>query len=144
MVTWNDFYLTGIEMIDDQHKHLVELTNQLFQACLLGGNTLDLVFRDTMSRLVEYVRMHFSTEVAMLQRINYPELAAHKFEHDSFIQRVLQATRNYRDEKFVPNKFVRFLRDWVHSHIAHSDRLYASFIEEQMKKNAINPADVTG
>ena len=145
IISWSDSFSTGIELIDNQHKRLVELTNQLYQACRLGGEALDTAFKDTMSRVVEYVRLHFTTEQEMLKRINYPNYTEHKGEHDSLIKMVLETTKDYGDrKKFVPNNFVRFLKDWIVGHIAHSDKLYAAYIANQKKNGLLSDKDIAG
>ena len=145
IITWVDSLATGIELIDNQHKHLVVLTNQLYQACMLGGDSLETVFKDTMSRMVEYVRFHFTTEQAMLQRVKYPKFAEHKAEHDKLIKTVLETTKDYSgNKKFVPNNFVRFLRDWIVGHIGHEDKMYSIYIADQMKKGLVSNEDITG
>jgi hemerythrin len=145
IVSWSDALVIGIELIDNQHKKLIELTNELFRACLRGGDTLDSVFKETMSRMVEYVHFHFAAEQAMLQRVNYPGYAEHKREHDTLIKTVLKATENYGDgKKFIPNSFVRFLKDWIVSHIGYNDKMYAAYIMDQMKKGLLTHKDIAG
>ena len=145
LIAWSDSLATGVGIIDEQHKHLVDLTNELWRACRLGGDELDFVFKETMSRMVEYVRFHFSFEQNMLQRVKYPVFAEHKAEHDSLIKTVLETTKDYADNKrFVPNNFVRFLKDWIVSHIGHSDRRYAAYVADQMRKGLVSEKDITG
>ena len=145
IIAWSDKLATGVEIIDEQHKHLVALTNELFRACMRGGETLDAVFKETMSRMVEYVKFHFTFEQQMLQRVNYPDIVNHKKEHDTLIKTVLETTKDYGDGKrFVPNNFVRYLKDWIVSHIGHNDKMYAAYIMEQMKRGTITRKMVEG
>jgi hemerythrin len=44
----------------------------------------------------------------------------------------------------VPNHFVRTLRDWILSHIALTDKLYAAFIETQKKKGLLSDQEING
>jgi hemerythrin len=147
LVTWEDKYVTGIQLIDDQHKELFSLTNELFNACI-GRNdyeTLDGVFKDTMERMVDYVRFHFSAEQVLLQRINYPEYQEHKKEHDTLVIKILEAVKEYNEgKKLVPNQFVRTLRDWILSHIALSDQLYVSYVTAQKKKGLLGDRELNG
>ena len=145
LITWTDALATGINLIDNQHRHLVDLTNELYRACTRGGDELDTVFKETMSRVVEYVRFHFGSEQQMLQRVKYPKYAEHKAEHDSLIKTVLETTRDYGDKKrFVPNNFVRFLKDWIVGHIGHSDKQYAAYVMELKKRGLITDKDLGG
>jgi len=36
LVVWNETYATKIEIIDNQHMELINLTNALFKACMSG------------------------------------------------------------------------------------------------------------
>ena len=145
LVNWNEKYLTGIGLIDDQHKELVKLINQLFKACLGGNESLDTVFKETMSRMVEYVRFHCTLEIEMLARIKYPEYADHKKQHDSLVQMILDAAQEYNGGKnFVPHQFVRSLRDWLCGHIAISDKKYVAYIAKQKANGCLTDQMIFG
>ena len=137
IVTWSEAYATGIKLIDDQHRELIDLTNKLYHSCRTKDDVA--VFRETMSSMVDYVRFHFGTELELLEQVNYPDLLNHKKQHESLIKSILDAVKDYGDgKKFVPNIFVRTLKDWIFSHIAVSDKLYAIYITDQKKKGFLN------
>ena len=134
IVVWCDKYATGIAQIDEQHHHLVNLTNQLYAACFAKDDVLQTAFKDAMSRMVEYVRFHFDAESKLLHAINYPDYNEHKKMHDTLINKILEAANNYKEgKKFVPNNFVRTLADWVFSHIAVYDKRYSAYTMDRVK-----------
>jgi hemerythrin len=138
IVIWEDKYATGIELIDNQHKQLVELTNQLYLACLAGDEVTSTVFKDAMSRMVEYVRFHFSAELKLLNAINYPDYHNHKKMHDDLVHEILDAAKDYSGgKKFVANNFVRTLKDWIFGHIAVYDKIYAAYVADERRKGLI-------
>jgi len=138
LVSWSDNYATGIEQIDAQHRELVNLTNELYRACLTGREAIKATFREAMSRMVDYVHFHFSTELELLTRINYPGLAEHKKQHDELVKKILTASKSFDGgRKFVANKFVRTLRDWIFGHIAISDKEYAAYVADQKDKGLL-------
>ena len=142
LVAWDESYATKIPLIDSQHMELVKLTNQLFNACLAGNNAAGTAFKETMSRLVEYVRFHFTTELKLLERINYPEYKDHKLQHDTLVKKILEAVKDYGDgKKFVPNHFVRTLKEWVFGHIAIYDKKYSFYVLDQKKKGLLPNLD---
>ena len=61
-ITWDSSYEVGIEIVDKQHRHLVDLTNELYNACIGERDELDQKFKDVMKELVEYVMVHFRDE----------------------------------------------------------------------------------
>jgi hemerythrin len=145
IVAWDEKYATGIELIDSKHKELFSLTNELFRACLGGNEELKEVFKETMGRMVDYVRFHFGAEQELLQRVKYPDYQEHKKQHDILLRDILEAVSGYsKGEKFVPNQFVRTMRDWILSHIALSDKRYTAYIADQKKKGLLSDKDING
>ncbi|MDR1909989.1 MAG: bacteriohemerythrin [Spirochaetaceae bacterium] len=141
LVTWDDKYSVGIPLIDEQHKELINLTNELYQGCRTGTEEEKRAyFLKTVKSAVEYVKYHFSAEEKMLENIKYPKYAEHKRQHEAFIQRLLADVKSYQEGmKLVPNSFVRFLRDWILSHIAMEDTQYARYILDLKKKGQLQP-----
>lgn len=145
IVSWSEKYSTGIALIDSQHKELVNLTNRLHRACLSGSGIAETVFSDAMREMVTYVRFHFGAEQELLKRLKYPDCHNHKKQHDTLIKDILDAVKDYNEgKKFVPNHFVRTLRDWVFGHIAVYDKLYTSYVAVQKKKGLITDQQING
>jgi len=127
-VTWDSSYNVGIDSVDKQHKHLIYLTNSLYNACLDDKAELDTAFKEVMKELVEYVSFHFKDEERIMEEVNYPGLQEHKQIHQQFIKKILAAVDDYQKGKqFVPNSFVRFLRDWLFNHILVNDKEMAKY-----------------
>jgi hemerythrin len=128
-VVWDDKYSVGIPLIDDQHKELIRLTNDLYESCLAGEDAARANFMEAVKGAVDYVKYHFGVEEKLLQNAGYPELAEHKKEHEAFVKHILGEVQSFQvGKKFVPNVFVRYLKDWILSHIALKDRRYAAYI----------------
>ena len=145
IIIWSKTYATGIELIDNQHKELVNLTNDLYRACLAGKDTANTVFKEAMSRMVEYVRFHFGFEQKILANIKYPDYSKHKKQHESLIRNILKAVKEYeKGVKYIPNNFVRTLKDWVFGHIAVFDKTYSIYILEQLKKGFLVEKQLKG
>ena len=127
-VVWDASYDLGVEYVDKQHRRLVELINELYHACLGEKGALEEKFKEIMKELVEYVMIHFKDEEKIMESINYPGLAAHKQQHELFVKEVLAAVNAYKSgRQFVPNAFVRFLRDWLFNHILIDDKEWARY-----------------
>jgi hemerythrin len=128
LVEWGERYATKIPLIDEQHRELINLTNVLFEACLKGDQTAR-VFKDTVRGVTDYIHYHFSAEEKMLEKINYPELVEHKKQHAILAKQVLENIRLFEEgRKFIPNSFVRAMKDWILAHIAVADKRYAAYI----------------
>jgi hemerythrin len=135
LVEWDDRYLVGIKVIDDQHKELIELTNTLYKGCLRGDEAAKAYFKEAIHSAVDYVKFHFAAEEKILEQVQYPELPEHKKHHESFVKKVIEDVKSFEGGKtFVPNEFVRYLKDWILTHIALMDKEYAVYIKNMKKK----------
>jgi hemerythrin len=137
-VEWDGRYAIGIPLIDEQHQELIRLTNELYKACLKSDAAGKELFKVAIKAAVDYVKFHFSAEEKLLENVDYPQIVVHKKQHEEFIMKVLAEAKNFEEgKKFVPNVFVRFLRDWILSHIAVMDKKYAAYIFDLKRQGTL-------
>jgi hemerythrin len=138
LVEWDAKFSVGIPLIDEQHKKLIELTNGLYQGCLAGDDAAREFFFKAIRSALDYVNYHFSAEEKLLENVKYPELAQHRKQHEDFVRRMVEDVKSFQDgRKFVPNNFVRYLKDWILSHIAIMDTKYARYILDLKKQGKL-------
>ncbi|MDR2102840.1 MAG: bacteriohemerythrin [Treponema sp.] len=129
LVEWDDRYAIGIPLIDEQHKKLVDMTNDLYKGCLKGDAEARDYFMKAVHGTVDYVKYHFAAEEKILENIKYPDIVEHKREHEGFVKKLFEDVKSFEEgKKFVPNLFVRYLKDWILAHIAVEDKKYAEYI----------------
>lgn len=135
MVAWSDDYSVGIQEIDEQHKRLLALINELYTALAQKQN------RDKMSQvlgeLVDYTKVHFAVEESLMRLFDYKDYAAHKTIHDDIVSKVLgfQSRFNAGDDK-VGMELLMFLKDWLINHIQKVDTQYSSHLTKQGVKKS--------
>lgn len=135
-VEWNDKYATGIPLIDDEHKRLVELCRDLHGRLLANQSRKDWQsdVKAALDTCVSYAASHFRTEEKLMRSANFDGYAHHKAEHDDFERRVRSMLWTYGGMTIADAlKFCIFLRDWVLSHIAHEDKLYIPRLLDYLK-----------
>ena len=129
VVQWQPSYSVGIKLVDDQHQELIKLTNQLFASCMAGREQSRNAFLEIIHKAIDYVGYHFSTEEKVMERVNYPDLMAHKKEHSTFVREVFNKVEEFKAGKVLaPLTFVYFLRDWVLHHIAVNDKKMGDYL----------------
>jgi hemerythrin len=139
LVEWSSKFSVGMRLIDDQHKELFTLTNALFKGCLTDAETAKAYFMGSIQGAVEYVKYHFAAEEKLLENIQYPLLECHRRQHRGFVLKILEDVKSFQAGKhFVPNTFVRYLQDWILSHIAVMDKRYAEYIENYKQNNPMD------
>lgn len=72
---WKDSYSVKVAALDNQHKKLFDLVNELHVA-MSQGHGKD-VAGDVLRRLIDYTVHHFSAEETLMQKHNFPGLIAH-------------------------------------------------------------------
>ncbi|MDR2068710.1 MAG: bacteriohemerythrin [Spirochaetaceae bacterium] len=144
LVEWDDRYSVGIPLVDEQHKELVNMTNALYEACLAGDEAARAYFLQAIHGTVDYVKYHFAAEEKILENVRYPDIIEHKRAHESFVKKIFEDVKSFEaGKKFVPNVFVRYLKDWILTHIAVEDKRYAEYIFSLKKQGALESQLVT-
>ncbi len=126
---------TGIEEIDRQHEMFIERLNRINEHLHPGseGNAL----RGAVHFMDRYARWHFSTEERYMQEYGYPEIRAHKREHERFYEnteKLMEMLENGDVDRSTILFVDRYMIDWVILHIKGTDRKFA----EYLKKKGLN------
>lgn len=127
LITWSDSLSVKVKQFDDQHKKLVDMVNQLFDAMKTGkGNQ---VMGDILKQLIAYTQTHFAAEERLLKQYAYPDFEAHKKEHNALVIQVLDLQKQFQEGKPVlTQNIMTFLRDWLSKHIQGDDKKYGIFL----------------
>ncbi len=124
---WTEKYSVNIAALDDEHKRLFVIINELNQALANGEGkaATDSVLR----KLVDYAKAHFAAEEALLAEYRFPETPTHRAEHDKFTQSIAKFREDDRAGKpGVPVSLMLFLQARLKEHILVSDKGYTSFL----------------
>ncbi len=125
---WNKNYEIGVTEVDNQHRKLVGMINDLSDAMMDKKGYLAIPH--TLEQLGDYVQLHFTTEEEVMRDSKYPALEEHTREHLDLTKRFLEYKRAYSlDHESRPGKLLDFLRDWLKNHILESDKKIGNFIK---------------
>ncbi|MEA2041021.1 MAG: bacteriohemerythrin [Bacteroidota bacterium] len=86
LIIWADKYSVGYDEIDNQHKKLVEMINDL-HISFTEGKT-DKLAEGIVKKMIEYTDYHFKTEEKYFEKYNYSETQLHIEQHLSFVKQV--------------------------------------------------------
>lgn len=132
-INWNESYSVHIKQLDEQHKKLFQIVNALYDAMKNGkGND---VLAGVFDELINYTKLHFSTEENLLKIHNYPNLTAHKMEHERLVNQVLDLQKQFMDGGAALSiKVSNFLKEWLMNHIKKSDIAYSKYLKQKNAK----------
>ena len=128
LLEWNDaLYSVGVKAIDDQHKKLVGMLNQLHE--VQRDRPSAGVTNQVLSDLIAYTDYHFRTEEDLMRNHEYPDGRKHKAKHDTLRQTALGLQADFRSGKrAVSVELSHFLRDWLAHHIQGTDKQPGVFL----------------
>jgi hemerythrin-like metal-binding protein len=127
---WDENFATGIDIIDTQHKRLIELLNVLVGHLAFQRNApaIDQVISD----LKDYAAIHFATEEAIWSTHfagdSWEEW--HRSAHSDFVGKIIEMSRGVEGKPYdeVIEQVVRFLTHWLALHIIESDKRMAKVV----------------
>ena len=127
MLEWKESYSVGVDLIDEQHRHLFELANEI-EALLNNEFVLDKydAIVEIITELKNYTEQHFADEEAYMLEKKYAKFLSHKARHLDFIEKVaavdLSRIDNAQNEYL--RDILRFVGVWLVEHILEEDMLY--------------------
>lgn len=127
LVEWKPIYSVGIDMIDAQHQKIIGYMNRFHDANAAGN---PLAAKSALAALVEYTKLHFSEEEAMMSRNGYPDFPAHKKTHGDLLNLVQRLVTNYSAQPDIKNaeSLSNFLKTWLLNHILGVDKKYVPYV----------------
>lgn len=124
LIKWDKSYSVASGDIDEDHKHLMAIVNDLYGAMASGADQATNL--EIMSELMDYAQDHFHREERMMAACGYAGAAEHKQVHDRLIANLAQVIEDYRSGGLpLSLSMVVALKTWLLDHMTESDRALA-------------------
>lgn len=132
-IDWTATYSVGIDSIDQQHKRLVDIINELYDGMKQGKG--QQVLNRTFTELASYTQTHFKYEEDVFDKYGYMRSMSHKKEHTELLKQVALYAEQYQNGKIMMSMEVMdFLKNWLLNHILVIDKAYTDFFKEHNVK----------
>lgn len=125
--SWDTHFSVGNEVLDAQHRNILEHCNALADCLALADPESDIRFRKTFDDLTTLAREHFSVEEMLLTRCGYPSLEEHRDERGEFDYLVAEIITT---ENFDKDELQTFLVLWWTGHVVSCARKQRSCLEQ--------------
>jgi hemerythrin len=130
MFEWSNNYSVDIGSIDSQHQNLFAIGRELHAAMTAGQGKASLA--RILDRLVQYTAVHFAHEERLMRLHDYPDMAAHKAQHDALTAQVVKFQEDFNSGRVAMTvQLLQFLKEWLQNHIKGSDLKYAPYLKEK-------------
>jgi hemerythrin len=128
-LAWSADLDTGIDVIDFQHRQLVDYLNRL-EASLVAGDRLGV--RGVLDQLADYTESHFAFEESLQAEANYKLYEAHKATHEIFIKRLARYRERHDAGDNIGENLYDMLTTWLLHHIKRDDAAYVADVQRTL------------
>ena len=131
LMTWTESMSVGVKVLDEDHKKLVGLVNELHDGILAGKRQEAL--GHVLDELVRYTGVHFGREEQYFSTTGYAAAAEHKKEHDQLIKQAQDLQARYKGgaTSMLSLETMGFLKGWLAHHIQEIDKKYGPHLNSK-------------
>ncbi len=132
-VAWTAELETGIEILDEQHRHYIDLLNIYLKKATEDSKDDEKIHQltESLDFLRQYAKEHFSTEESVMKSAEYPDFSQHLEEHLYFLKHVGALYKEMQEEGFSPRlsrEVNYYIIEWFLEHILESDMQLVQFL----------------
>lgn len=131
-IQWDDSLSVGVELIDEQHKLLIQRIKDLSDAVNSSRGAVEI--GKTLGFMIDYTDFHFSTEEKHMYNMDYPGRDVHKGQHDEFKSTLNEMVMEFEEDgataqlsEWVNN----YLINWLVKHIKSIDTKLSDFLQKK-------------
>lgn len=126
LFNWNDEFSVSVLAMDNHHKKLFDIMNQMHESMKTGAD--EDVLSKFITELVDYTKYHFGEEERMLEQVNYSGIDAQKRAHVAFVDKITEFQKQASEGMaiFAIPKVSKLGIDWLKEHIVTMDTKYTA------------------
>jgi hemerythrin len=135
-IPWLSAYEVNVAEIDEQHRELFRMFNDLLDAMWDGKGKS--IMQEKLQFLANYAVTHFTTEENYMIRYNFPNYTIHKKAHDDFTAGVVDFLKSYELEGAKTDALVSVVQDlgtWTRDHIRDMDQEMGQYLMNNQRAN---------
>lgn len=123
-IPWKESFRSGFPSIDDQHRQLISLINELLERLAENCPVEDM--RYYLSGIHELIGFHFKNEEEIMDECQYAGYARHKADHDRLLQEIgdIKRTLAERSDSAEKVALARAIEDWFSIHFRTYDNAF--------------------
>ena len=128
---WEKKYSVNNDDLDNHHKRLFVIFNNLYNSCLAKDHRVTL--RSILEELDSYTHYHFEAEEKHMKSIKYNDIDKHISEHNYFTDRIHNLMHNKDvNESLVSKETVLYLWKWLIDHVMTEDKKYSIQLKRRL------------
>ncbi|MEI6557727.1 MAG: bacteriohemerythrin [Rhodospirillaceae bacterium] len=129
-VQWADSLSVGVKLIDDEHKLLLSIFNDLVNA--LRTEHSQGVARRVMEELAGYATYHFAHEEELMTAFRYPDFEDHRRQHEKLTAKLMEIDQSVARGQGNVVDIANFANLLVNYHFLRTDTKMADYLRAKM------------
>lgn len=133
LIEWREEWTLEVGFMDEDHRNLAIFLNELAREWGPAGDAEggSEVLLASLEELGHHTREHFRREEEVMRTLRYPDLPAHKSEHDLLLADLVGTVRGLRrgGAASLDTGTLHALKDWLIGHVLEMDRPLAEFLK---------------
>lgn len=129
-IAWQDDFSVGVDLIDEQHKMLLQVINTFLSS--LEENDDRFAIGRSLDEMIKYTEYHFYTEQLLLEK--HPDFLAHLNQHWQLVKQAKKIQDDFQRHIEMKADIFDFLLSWLKDHILGTDKVYFRYL---IKNNLI-------
>jgi len=131
-IQWDDSLSVGVDLIDEQHKLLIQRIKDLSDAVKSSRGATEI--GKTLGFMIDYTEFHFSTEEKHMYKLDYPGRDHHKKLHEEFKSTLNEMVTEFEEDGATAqlSEWVnKYLINWLVQHIKSVDTKLSEFLQDK-------------
>ncbi len=131
-IAWDDSLSVGVDLIDEQHKMLIDKLKDLSDDFKQGHEQNKIL--KTLGFMIDYTDFHFTAEEKVMAENDYPELEDQQQQHAEFkttLDNILLDLKEDGPTDELAKSINVFLLNWLVGHIQGSDQKLGAYLNEK-------------
>jgi hemerythrin-like metal-binding protein len=127
-IEWKEEYLLGLQKIDNQHKNLFKIMNELYN--IINEKKDFTLIKNLIKELNTYAEEHFGLEEGYFEKFNF-ELKEHHIKfHREFKEKIIELELKNKEDKIQACfDLIDYLENWFLGHVLHEDKQYVDLFK---------------
>lgn len=119
-IPWDDSLSVGIDVIDEHHRYLFDLINDLYQVVINKRGAREVA--RLIKSLDAYAKIHFRSEEQMMNHYAFAGIDRQLHQHHAFEEKIAEFYEELHANPLVAQfDVLTYLRDWLIHHIRVED-----------------------
>ena len=127
-IEWCEEYGIDKGIIDEEHKSLIEMANQIFAIEHPESQREEMI--DLVKSLYRYMETHFAHEEDLMEQADVPDREDHARMHRFLAAEMTRALKTHSDLREYAVVLRKLIGEWFVNHIVSVDRRIASQVTE--------------